>query len=287
MPPVVTTTAGLFPRYDAGTRVDPVAIQTDAGLDRLVDSTTAGWHQLVAPLADQPTVHRISDRGSNHGYVRTGPFETIGLLEPTTAIPPQNRQLTIPGPYSLAGHLDDRVAVDETESMRAIADWLTRELAAVPNHRTGLILEPRLAADSHDADLVASIPAALQPLVAALRDPIVLTWGGTIPERPYAFLLDVDLHAVGIDLLGAEEPLWPCREFGHPPGLALGCLDADRGVGVTAAVLEDRLTGAIADASLEPEALYALPNRPLSRLPLGTIKALLAELGRVSRTIDV
>lgn len=288
---VVTTTAGFFPGWSRGGPPEALSIQRQAGLDRLVTGKQDWVSWLAEPLRRQPAVSRVpavETRGDDRpGYVRTGAFQSTGILCPELKDRTDQFQVVIPGPYTLSTMLDDPRARDAGETVADITEWLRKEIDDCPAHRTALILEPALVKQPPSSDIIEMLPEQLDRLVTPLNDPVVYPWGGTVTPTAYAYLMDANLHAIGYDIIadsaGAIELI---AEFGSPDGVALGCLDAIAGIGVSAPIIIERLETVRSRSRMaDVDHLYVLPNRPLATLPVGTIQPLLDELGAVDREL--
>lgn len=288
---VVTTTAGFFPGWSRGGPPDVLSLQRQAGLDRLVTGQQdwVGW--LAEPLRRQPAVSRVpaveTGDDTQPGYVRTGAFQSTGILSPEIDGRMDRFQVVLPGPYTLSTMLDDRRARDDGESVADIVRWLRHEIDECPAHRSVLILEPALVKQPPPSDIVEILPNQLDRLVKPLSDPVVYPWGGSVSPKTYAYLMDANLHAIGYDII-ADSPgaIELIAEFGSPDAVALGCLDAIAGIGMSAPIITERLETIRSRSRMAAvDHLYVLPNRPLATLPVGTIQPLLEELGAVDREL--
>ncbi|WP_255195843.1 5-methyltetrahydropteroyltriglutamate--homocysteine methyltransferase [Halorarius litoreus] len=216
-------------------REEVITVQTDAGLDRVVEGQLRWDDMLAHPLA----VHEnVETRGivryyDNNNFYRepvvTGDLtfdgdvaaELEAAAEQTDAL-----QAVLPGPYSLS-----ELATDEhygnDEFLEAVAEFLAGEAEAFPDHETLFLLEPSLVEDAPGDGLDERASEAIDTVAAAVdSDVVVHPYWGALDEKVYAHLMDADVDAIGFDLVSNhEQNVYNVQEYGTKDSVALGVVD--------------------------------------------------------------
>jgi 5-methyltetrahydropteroyltriglutamate--homocysteine methyltransferase len=216
-------------------REEVVSVQTDAGLDRVVEGQLRWDDMLAHPLAVHENVetHGIVRYYDNNNFYRepvvTGDLtfdgdvasELEAAAEQTDAL-----QAVLPGPYSLS-----ELATDEhygnDEFLEAVAEFLAGEAEAFPDHETLFLLEPSLVEDAPGDGLDERASAAIDTVAAAVDSEVVVhPYWGALDEKVYAHLMDADVDAIGFDLVSDhEQNVYNVQEYGTKDSVALGVVD--------------------------------------------------------------
>ena len=240
----------------ADARATMITDQRDAGLDRIVEGCGRWDDMLAHPLA----VHDNVETGGIVRYYDNNNFyrnpRVTGELTPSGDVaadldratdllddgdPPL--QATLPGPYSLADLATDAHYGDDRTFVSAVAEFLADEVAAFPAHETLFLLDPSLVTAPPDDDLAPTVPEAIDTVAAATdADVVVHTYFGALDEKTYAYLMDADVDALGLDLVASdrEQTVYNAVEYGLTDDVALGVADGRNTLVESAETLRER-----------------------------------------------
>lgn len=222
--------------YDR-TRTELIDIQTDAGLDRVVEGQGRWDDMLAHPLVVSESVETrgIVRYYNNNNFYRE-PVVTEKLsptgdvaaeLDATVEQATAPVQAVLPGPYSLADLATDDHYGDDAEFLSAIASFLAGEARQFPAVETLFLLEPSLITTPPSDDRCEQLPEALDTVTSALDCAVVLyPYWGSLSEKVYAHVMDADIDALGFDLISEPDAnLYNAQEYGTPDDVALGVVD--------------------------------------------------------------
>jgi 5-methyltetrahydropteroyltriglutamate--homocysteine methyltransferase len=310
---LLATTAGLFPPVETDdddavdgsaeesavetARREAVDWQVAAGLDRVVEGQR-GWSAgLVAPLLACSNVDStVVDEVTNGRPVVTGDLAATGRLAgelraareyaSTTAAGTEPAiQTVVPGPYTLATRVVDEHVRERAALVDALAEWLAAELRACPSVETTMVLTPGLVETPPPDGLDERASSALDVLAdAASGDVLVYPPGGAVTEKTYAYLMDADVAALGVDLCADHER---CRylvnEYGTTDDLVLGIADVTDAERESASGLADRVEWWLANTpAADFDRLYLSLSGPARSLSVRSLTDGLAALAGAS-----
>ena len=276
----------------AEVREELVAVQREAGLDRVVEGQPRWDDMLTHPLA----VHdAVETRGllryyDNNNFYRepavTGPLTVDGDLAAeltafagrTTA---DERQVVLPGPYTLSRLATDEYYGGETALLEGVADFLAGELADVPAFETLLLLEPSLAVDPPGDGLDERASEGVDRVArAADAETVVQPYWDAVGERLHAHLLDTDVDALGYDFVSAPaDNRYLINEYGTRETALLGVVDGGNTVGEGADGVAERIDWVRSNTpGADLRRVYASANTPLFHLPYSTFESKLRAL---------
>jgi 5-methyltetrahydropteroyltriglutamate--homocysteine methyltransferase len=278
-------------------RAELVDVQTDAGLDRVVEGQ-ARWDDMLAhPL----TVHDNVETGGIVRYYDNNNFyrdpQVQGELTPSGDVAAELSavnvdaplQAVLPGPYSLADLATDEFYGDDADFLGAVADFLAGEVAEFPAHETLFLLEPSLVENSpgDGADERAS-EAVDRVADATDADVVVHTYWGAIPEKAYAHLMDAGVDAIGVDLVAdAEASMYNLNEYGTKDDVALGVVDGQNTLVESPETVLDRVEWVQERAHADFGTAYLTANTELFYLPVNKFEAKLEALGDAAARAEV
>jgi 5-methyltetrahydropteroyltriglutamate--homocysteine methyltransferase len=216
-------------------REEIIGVQTDAGLDRVVEGQLRWDDMLAHPLAvhDNVETRGIVRYYDNNNFYRepvvTGDLTFDGdVAEELEAAAEQTDalQAVLTGPYSLAKLATDEHYGDD-EFLEAVATFLAGEAEAFPDHETLFLLEPSLVEDAPGDGLDERASAAIETVAAAVDSEVVVhPYWGALDEKVYAHLMDADVDAIGFDLVSDhEQNVYNVQEYGTKASVALGVVD--------------------------------------------------------------
>ncbi|WP_336037865.1 5-methyltetrahydropteroyltriglutamate--homocysteine methyltransferase [Halobacterium yunchengense] len=270
-----------------------VAVQRDAGLDRVVEGQ-ARWDDMLAhPL----TVHENVETGGIVRYYDNNNFYRDPVVEgdltfsgdlaadlEAAADLTDDLQAVVPGPYSLADLATDDHYGDDAEFLAAVAEFLADEVAAFPDVETVFLLEPSLVTNPPGDGEDERASEAVDAVAAAVDDADVVahTYWGALDEKVHAHLLDADVDAVGYDLVTDHEAnVHNVAEYGTKDSVALGVVDGQNTLVESPDTVRERVDwfrDAVPDA-VDFETAYLTANTGLFYLPVNRFEEKLAALG--------
>ncbi|MDH5019872.1 5-methyltetrahydropteroyltriglutamate--homocysteine methyltransferase [Halobacterium rubrum] len=279
-------------------REELVALQQDAGLDRVVEGQ-ARWDDMLAhPL----TVHdNVSPGGivryyDNNNFYRdpvvegelTFSGDLAGDLE-TAAGLTDDLQAVVPGPYSLADLATDEHYGDDADFQAAVADFLAGEVEAFPEAvETVFLLEPSLVenAPGDGADERAS--EAIDTVASAVdADVVAHPYWGALDEKVHAHLLDADVDAVGYDLVADhDDNVYNVAEYGTKDSVALGVVDGQNTLVESPDTIRERVDWFEDQVPNDFEDVYVTANTGLFYLPVNRFEEKLRALGAATGADD-
>ncbi|PSP66627.1 5-methyltetrahydropteroyltriglutamate--homocysteine methyltransferase [Halobacteriales archaeon QS_1_69_70] len=252
-------TGELLEVYDRARR-DVIEIQTDAGLDRIVDGQLRWDDMLAHPLC-------VHDRVETRGIVRYYDNNNF-YREPVV-----RGELTYDG--DIAAELDGAAGVDQAvlPGPYSLCDLATDE-------HYGDDGEDRRASDAIDA-VAGAVPVD--------TDVVVHTYWGAIPEKPYAHLMDAAVDAIGFDLIADhEQTIYNIQEYGTKPSVALGVVDGKNTLGESPEEIAERIEWVLDNLPAESfETVYATANTELFYLPVNKFEAKLEALAAAPAEVEL
>ncbi|MCU4799696.1 5-methyltetrahydropteroyltriglutamate--homocysteine methyltransferase [Halobacteria archaeon HArc-gm2] len=289
--------AEITDAYDRARR-EVLDVQTDAGLDRVVEGQLR-WDDMIAhPLAvaDSVDTRGIVRYYDNNNFYRepvvTGDLEATGdvaaELDAAAEHVDSGLQAVLPGPYSLADLATDEHYGDEAAFLDAIAAFLADEAGQFPDVETLFLLEPSLVenAPGDGADERAS-EAIDQVANAVDADVVAHTYWGAIEEKVYAHLMDADVDAIGFDLIADhEQTVYNVQEYGTKDSVALGLVDGQNTLVETPETIRERIDW-FADQTTDYDTVYATANTELFYLPVNKFEAKLSALADAAELEEV
>jgi 5-methyltetrahydropteroyltriglutamate--homocysteine methyltransferase len=281
-------------------REELVAVQQDAGLDRVVEGQ-ARWDDMLAhPL----TVHDNVETGGivryydNNNFYRDpvvqGDLTFSGDLAAdleTAATLTDDLQAVVPGPYSLADLATDEHYGDDSEFLAAVADFLADEVEAFPEAVEDVfILEPSLVTNPPEDGVDAEASEAIDTVAtAADAQTVAHTYWGALDEKVHAHLLDADVDAVGYDFVtNHEDNVYNIAEYGTKDSVALGVVDGQNTLVESPETIRERVEWFedSVPAALDFETAYLTPNTGLFYLPVNRFEEKLGALGAATDDAD-
>ncbi|GAA0307988.1 5-methyltetrahydropteroyltriglutamate--homocysteine methyltransferase [Halarchaeum salinum] len=291
--------ADVTAAYDAA-RERLVAVQREAGLDRVVEGQ-ARWDDMLAhPLCVHEHVRpgRVVRYYENNNFYRQpvveGPLTEDGDLAADLDVAARltdDLQAVVPGPYSLTDLARDEHYGSFAAFLDGVADFLAGEVAAFPDAvETVFVLEPSLITTPPDDDAHERVRDAIDAVNDAIdADVVVHTYWGALGEKLHAYLLDTGVAALGYDLVTAhDECAYLVQEYGTADSVALGVIDGQNTRVETPETVGDRLTWFRDSVPVSDfETVYATPNTGLFYLPTGPFEAKLDALAAGVETVEV
>ncbi|SFS05411.1 5-methyltetrahydropteroyltriglutamate--homocysteine methyltransferase [Halomicrobium zhouii] len=284
--------------YDRARR-EVLDVQTDAGLDRVVEGQLR-WDDMIAhPLAvaDSVDTRGIVRYYDNNNFYRepvvTGDLEATGdvaaELDAAAEHVDSGLQAVLPGPYSLADLATDEHYGDEAAFLDAVAEFLADEARQFPDVETLFLLEPSLVenAPGDGADERAS--EAIDRVANAVdADVVAHTYWGAIEEKVYAHLMDADVDAIGFDLIADhEQTVYNVQEYGTKESVALGLVDGQNTLVETPETIRERIDWFADQTAGDYDTVYATANTELFYLPVNKFEAKLSALADAAELEEV
>ncbi|MGA9402391.1 5-methyltetrahydropteroyltriglutamate--homocysteine methyltransferase [Haladaptatus sp.] len=280
-------------------RKEVVAVQQDAGLDRVVEGQLRWDDMLAHPL----TVHDSVETGGivryydNNNFYRdpvvvdelTFDGDVANELESTAELA-DDVQAVLPGPYSLADLATDDYYGDDEEFLAAVAEFLAGEVEAFPSVETLFLLEPSLVenppADGEDARASEAINVVAS---ATDADVVVQPYFGSLTEKVHAHVLDADIDALGYDLVTDHDGcLSNINEFGTTDSVSLGLVDGQNTLVESPETVAERVDWFEENTPVnEFEKVYLTTNTEPFYLPYNKFEEKLAALGEAARLEEV
>ncbi|WP_436929660.1 5-methyltetrahydropteroyltriglutamate--homocysteine methyltransferase [Halosimplex halobium] len=284
-------------------REEVVDLQTDAGLDLVVEGQLRWDDMLTHPLAvsDAVETRGIVRYFDNNNFYRE-PVVTDDLsatgdvareLDAAAELTDDGLAAVLPGPYTLADLATDEHYGDDAEFLSAVADFLAAEAEQFPEVETLFLLEPSLlesppgdGADERASEAVDAVATATDADVVAHTYWESHGGDGGIDEKVYAHLMDADVDAVGFDFVANhEDNAYVISEYGAKDDIALGIVDGQNTLVEDSDEIEERVEWTLDNAhGVDFGTAYATINTPTFYLPSGTFEEKLAALGAVERT---
>ena len=277
-------------------REEVVSRQRDAGLDRVVEGQLRWDDMLAHPLCvhDNVETRGIVRYYDNNNFYREpvvrGELTPDGDVASELEAKPGVTQAVLPGPYSLAALATNEFYDDETVFLDAVAEFLAAEVEAFPTIETLFLLEPSLVTDAPAGGEDERVSEAIDTVAAAAdADVVVHTYWGSIPEKPYAHLMDADVDAIGFDFVSDHEgSLYNIQEYGTKDEIALGVVDGQNTLVESPEEIAERIEWVESQIpAQEFERIYATANTELFYLPTNKadakLDALAAAPAEVSR----
>jgi 5-methyltetrahydropteroyltriglutamate--homocysteine methyltransferase len=249
--------------------------QIESGLDRIVEGQ-ARWDDMLAhPLA----VHEnVETRGivryyDNNNFYREPVVR--GELSPSGDVAAElsaadATQAVLPGPYSLSELATDEHYGDDAAFLDAVAEFLAAEADSFPPVETLFLLEPSLVTDPPGDGEDERASEAIDTVAGAIDAEVVVhTYWGSIPEKPYAHLMDADIEAIGFDFVSDHEgSVYNIQEYGTKDGIGLGVVDGQNTLVETPEEIAERVEWVDEQVPIESfETVYVSSNTELFYLP--------------------
>jgi 5-methyltetrahydropteroyltriglutamate--homocysteine methyltransferase len=278
--------AEIIEAYDRA-REEVVDRQLDAGLDLIVEGQLR-WDDMIAhPLCvhDNVETRGIVRYYDNNNFYREpvvrGDLTTDGDVATELDVESDVTQAVLPGPYSLSELATDEHYGDDAAFLDAIAEFLAGEVEAFPTVETLFLLEPSLVTDAPDDGEDERASEAIDTVAAATdADVVVQAYWGSIPEKPYAHLMDADIEAIGFDFVSDHEgSLYNIQEYGTKDDVALGVVDGQNTLVETPEEIAERIEWVEDQVPIEEfDTIYATSNTELFYLPTNKAEAKLDSL---------
>ena len=269
--------------------------QIEAGLDRIVEGQ-ARWDDMLAhPLS----VHEnVETRGivryyDNNNFYREPVVR--GELSPngdvTTELSASDAtQAILPGPYSLSELATDEHYGDDAAFLEAITEFLAAAVDSFPPVETLFLLEPSLVTDAPGDGEDERASEAIDTVAAATdADVVVHTYWGSIPEKPYAHLMDADVDAIGFDFVTDHEgSVYNIQEYGTKDDIALGVVDGQNTLVETPGEIADRVEWVRDQVPVESfDTVYVSSNTELFYLPANKARTKLGALAEGAEEVSL
>ena len=272
--------------YDSA-RTEMIDRQQTAGLDRIVEGQLRWDDMLAHPLCvhDNVETRGIVRYYDNNNFYREpvvrGDLTADGDVADELASESDASQAVLPGPYSLAELATDEHYGDDAAFLDAVAEFLAGEVEAFPTVETLFLLEPSLVTDAPEDGEDERASAAIDTVAAATgADVVVHTYWGSIPEKPYAHLMDADIDAIGFDFVSDHEgSVYNIQEYGTKEDVALGVVDGQNTLVEEPEAIAERIEWVQEQVPAEEfETVYATSNTELFYLPTNKAEAKLDAL---------
>ncbi|MFC6862583.1 5-methyltetrahydropteroyltriglutamate--homocysteine methyltransferase [Halomicroarcula sp. GCM10025817] len=275
-------------------REEVVALQQDAGLDRIVEGQLRWDDMLAHPLAvhDSVETRGIVRYYDNNNFYRepvvqgelTPDGDVAAELEAASELADDGLQAVLPGPYSLSDLATDEHYGDEAAFLDAVAGFLTGEVEQFPDVETLFLLEPSLVenapADGQDERASEAIDAVAS---ATDADVVAHTYWGAIEEKVYAHLMDADVDAIGFDLVSDhDQNVYNVQEYGTKDDVALGVVDGQNTLVESPETIRDRVDWFEQQTNTTYDTVYATANTELFYLPVNKFEAKLESLANAT-----
>jgi len=272
--------------YDRA-RGETVDRQREAGLGRIVEGQLRWDDMLAHPLCvhDNVETRGIVRYYDNNNFYREpvvrGDLTADGDVAAELDAAPDVSQAVLPGPYSLSELATDEHYGDSAAFLDAVADFLAAEAAEFPPVETLFLLEPSLVTDAPEDGEDERASGAIDTVAAAVdADVVVHTYWGSIPEKPYAHLMDADIDAIGFDFVTDHEgSVYNIQEYGTKDDVALGVVDGQNTLVEDPEAIAERIEWVRDQVPNEEfDRIYATSNTELFYLPTNKAEAKLDAL---------
>lgn len=268
-------------------RSEVVDRQREAGLDRIVEAQLRWDDMLAHPLCvhDNVETRGIVRYYDNNNFYREpvvrGDLTADGDVAAELDAAPDVDQAVLPGPYSLSKLATDEHYGDSAAFLDAVTEFLAGELDSLPSVETLFLLEPSLVTDAPDDGEDERASRAIDAVASATdADVVVHTYWGSIPEKPYAHLMDADVDAIGFDFVSDHEgSVYNIQEYGTKDEIALGVVDGQNTLVEEPAEIAERIEWVREQVPAEEfDRIYATSNTELFYLPTNRAEAKLDSL---------
>jgi 5-methyltetrahydropteroyltriglutamate--homocysteine methyltransferase len=277
-------------------RQEYVALQTDAGLDRIVEGQ-ARWDDMLAhPL----TVHDNVETGGIVRYYDNNNFYRDPVVEGDLTFSgdlaadlnaaselTDDLQAVVPGPYTLADLATDEHFGDD-EFLPAVAEFLAGEVEAFPESvETVFLAEPSLVTNPPGDGDDERASQAVDTVASAIdADVVAQTYFGALEEKVHAHLLDADVEAVGYDLVtNHDDNVYNVSEYGTKDDVALGVVDGQNTLVESPDTVRERVEWFDDQVPGDFDTAYVTPNTGLFYLPVNRFEEKLAALGAATEEV--
>jgi 5-methyltetrahydropteroyltriglutamate--homocysteine methyltransferase len=272
--------------YDRA-RAEVTDRQREAGLGRIVEGQLRWDDMLAHPLCvhDNVETRGIVRYYDNNNFYREpvvrGDLTADGDVAAELDAAPDVSQAVLPGPYSLSELATDEHYGDDAAFLDAVADFLAAEAAEFRPVETLFLLEPSLVTDAPEDGEDERASEAIDTVAAAVdADVVVHTYWGSIPEKPYAHLMDAEIDAIGFDFVTDHEgSVYNIQEYGTKDDVALGVVDGQNTLVEEPEAIAERIEWIGDQVPNEAfERIYATSNTELFYLPTNKAEAKLDAL---------
>jgi 5-methyltetrahydropteroyltriglutamate--homocysteine methyltransferase len=269
--------------------------QIEAGLDRIVEGQ-ARWDDMLAhPLS----VHEnVETRGivryyDNNNFYREPVVR--GELSPDSDVATElsasdATQAILPGPYSLSELATDEHYGDDAAFLGAITEFLAAAVDSFPPVETLFLLEPSFVTDAPGDGEDERASEAIDTVAAATDAEVVVhTYWGSIPEKPYAHLMDADVDAIGFDFVTDHEgSVYNIQEYGTKDDIALGVVDGQNTLVERPGEIADRVEWVRDQVPVESfDTVYVSSNTELFYLPANKARTKLGALAEGAEEVSL
>jgi 5-methyltetrahydropteroyltriglutamate--homocysteine methyltransferase len=281
--------------YDRA-RNEVVDRQREAGLDRVLEGQLRWDDMLAHPLCvhDSVETRGIVRYYDNNNFYREpvvqGELDFDGDVAAELDGAGGVNQAVLPGPYSLSELATDEHYGDDAAFLQAVAGFLAGEAEALPEVETLFLLEPSLVTDAPGDGEDERVSRAVDEVAAAVDCEVVVhTYWGSIPEKPYAHLMDAGVDAIGFDFVSDHEGnLYNVQEYGTKDAIALGVVDGQNTLVETPEEITERVEWVRENVpAQEFETVYATANTELFYLPVNKAEAKLDALANAATAQEV
>ncbi|MGM0716763.1 MAG: 5-methyltetrahydropteroyltriglutamate--homocysteine methyltransferase [Halobacteriota archaeon] len=279
-------TEDIVEAYDRA-RNEAVGRQLEAGLDLIVEGQLRWDDMLAHPLCvhDNVETRGIVRYYDNNNFYREpvvrGELTPDGDVAAELDAVSDVTQAVLPGPYSLAELATDEHYDDEQAFLDAVAEFLAAEIDAFPTVEALFLLEPSLVTDPPGDGEDERVSDAIDTVAAAAdADVVVHTYWGSIPEKPYAHLMDADIDAIGFDFVSDHQgSIYNIQEYGTKDDVALGVVDGQNTLVERPEEIAERIEWVESQIPVaEFDTVYATSNTELFYLPTNKAEAKLDAL---------
>jgi 5-methyltetrahydropteroyltriglutamate--homocysteine methyltransferase len=262
--------------YERG-EADVSALEARLGLDPLSGGYLA-WADLLRPFADTWagfTVGPVTRWFETNTFyrqpiLRAPPERADGAiaarLPPGARSAPPRTKVTLPGPYTFVGLLDNRSGETREALTHRLGRLLAEELRALGalGYRTFQFQEPLLVVEPPKGPLAEATVAAYRAIADAAGGATTIVWTFFGDVTASADLLArLPVQATGIDLAECEPKEVPRALAGRPIGL--GCLDPTTTLAEDPAAIESVVREVA--SRLHPPSVWLGAGAPLDLLP--------------------
>ena len=268
-------------------RSEVVDRQREAGLDRIVEGQLRWDDMLAHPLCvhDNVETRGIVRYYDNNNFYREpvvrGDLTADGDIAAELDATPDADQAVLPGPYSLSELATDEHYGDSAAFLDAVTEFLAAEVDSLPPVETLFLLEPSLVTDAPEDGEDERASRAIDAVASATdADVVVHTYWGSIPEKPYAHLMDADIDAIGFDFVSDHEgSVYNIQEYGTKDEIALGVVDGQNTLVEEPTEIAERIEWVREQVPAEAfDRIYATSNTELFYLPTNRAEAKLDAL---------